>query len=654
MKEGLKHTTSTGSDLLQHARLPKWLIWVCWLVVAGVGGKLLLDHYHLITCEMPLEYREAHIPCTTHMLLEGKNPFDLALQPNFTNVYGITFSYICYPVAYVLGETYAVYRLVAAVFIWLCCFVMVRIFRNEGVLWLFSVMGGVIMYASLLYFVTPMVRPDSFGLFLYLLAIYIPYRKRWSVLSMCVSAILVVVAFLAKTYFLLGAPFIGSYIFLFHSKRKGLIYTGIFLSILIPAVLWVNYQYETFFSNVFFVYTNYKIDDVAYLWLQCGEYLKHSGGLVAISLVAGYLSIRNTRLKDITQQIDVAHGSKPLLMFQMGLPHYIALWVVALFLYRMGQHKGAWLTYLLQLLTPVLLWLALKEFRRLPFAWATWGLLLALGVNIYTASFPYLRNARDVEAGLPEWHMLQSLVASENLVLNTPLIAFERLKAGKKVYDTGNSEYFEHGGERQGLWSLISDPKPEIRERWNQFLSGVQDSVTHRVFDLVALDRGPRFLMDENRLQQSYSLLVTIPIVMPHATMHTAAQRFDVGIWEPKGKERSIQDKYLIYKQLYESDPNNFFVNYYLGFQCLEILHDYKNAVFFMENAVLINPDVPILHSALGAIYFNQFKNYSQALPHFQRAYQLLPNDPSAKANLGYTYRMLGNEDMARQFLGDH
>ncbi|MFH0845537.1 MAG: hypothetical protein V1930_08660, partial [Pseudomonadota bacterium] len=59
----------------------RYLRFGAYLFLIVVAGKLLWNHYLLISCHLPLEYREAHIPATTHLLLEGKNPFALELQP---------------------------------------------------------------------------------------------------------------------------------------------------------------------------------------------------------------------------------------------------------------------------------------------------------------------------------------------------------------------------------------------------------------------------------------------------------------------------------------------------------------------------------------------------------------------------------------------
>jgi len=459
-----------------------------------------------------------------------------------------------------------------------------------------------------------------------------------------------IVAFYAKTYFLVAAPFLASYIFLFESKKQGLLFTGIFSGLFLLSVWIIDALYETYFSNVFFNHINYNIDDPGYLLLQCKEYVKHSGGLCLLGVMAifwaGSENEKSSRFWNF-------HGlNAPLFLKRIPLAGYIAVWVILLFVCRMGQHQGAWLTYLFQLLTPFLLLWALPSFKKIKgySRFPVFATLLSL--NLVVASFPYLSNVSRVEESRKEWDLLLSLMEPASNVLNSPIFALERIKAGKKVYDTGNSEHFQYGGERQGVWAMISDPQPAIREQWLKYKNRVQEDVLQGKFDLVAIDRGPRFMADEGLFLKTYTLMVTIPIQMPHATMHHEEQRVDIGIWEAEGRERPLAEKYKIYRALYACHPEDFFINFYLGFQLVEGLKDYKNGVTFLERAAALDPNMAVVPMALGTIYFHHLRDYHRALRHFQRAHALLPSDAAIRTKLGLTYRMLGDEVNARKYLG--
>ncbi|MCB0396011.1 MAG: tetratricopeptide repeat protein [Flavobacteriales bacterium] len=616
-----------------------------------IGVKLLADHYRLISCPYPLEYREAHTPATTHLMLKGGDPYELAQQPWYTNVYGVAFNYICYPVVMVFGEGYPVYRAIVGFFIWCCCITLYLLLQRLKVPRLESTAATLIFYASLLYFVTPMVRPDSFGLFLFMVSLFYPVISGYGWRSLVVSMVCCIVAFYAKPYFLLASAFLAAYMFLFVSKKQGLIYGCGFALLLLISVLVVDQRFETYFSNAFFIYTNYRIDKFDYMIRQLSAYVKHSPGLIGLMMMGGYAGWRS--FKGGSWKLNLKNPEAPAIASAIPLSAFVAVCIFLLFVYRLGQHQGAWLTYLFQLMSPFLLLATLPAVFRASIRYKRSLVMALLMINLGINAFAYLNHTGEVRYSEESWKLLKTLTEPANQVLNTPVIAMDLLQENKRVFDTGNSEYFQYGGERNGIWSSFLSPHPEIQDRWMEARREVNQMIEQQKFDLIVLGRGPRYLTDEAFYSRYYTLLVTIPIRMPHATMREEIQRFDVGVWEPKGKERPKTERNAIYQKLYNAYPDNFFVNYYLGFQLFEVEKDYRNAAFFLENAVAIDPSPPILSSALGAIYFNHLQDYNNALRHFSRAYQMNPQDKSARTNLGYTYRKLGDEKHARELLGE-
>ncbi len=114
-----------------------------------------------------MEYREANMISTTYALLHGINPFSLDNQPEYTNVYGILYNLLVYPFSALLGYSFQVHRFVSGLFIIGCCLTFFRILRYEKISLPYSWGGTLVLYGSLLYFVTPMARPDSTGLFFF-------------------------------------------------------------------------------------------------------------------------------------------------------------------------------------------------------------------------------------------------------------------------------------------------------------------------------------------------------------------------------------------------------------------------------------------------------------------------------------------------------
>jgi len=111
---------------------------------------------------------------------------------------------------------------------------------------------------------------------------------------------------------------------------------------------------------------------------------------------------------------------------------------------------------------------------------------------------------------------------------------------------------------------------------------------------------------------------------------------------KPEKADQNIE----ILHQLEEYNPNNFYINYYLG----KIYGRYKNnlevSVHYLEKAAALNPDNVSVYKDLCVAYgiSGDFKGSANAL---SRAVELDPKDPILKINLAMTYLNLRQTDKA-------
>jgi hypothetical protein len=89
-------------------------------------------------------------------------------------------------------------------------------------------------------------RPDSFGMFLFLLSVLVPFLWETTSGSLCLSLLLGVSGFLAKPYFLLGVPCTCAYLFAFKSKRAGASY-GFGALLLLAATFFVMQHFFPYY-----------------------------------------------------------------------------------------------------------------------------------------------------------------------------------------------------------------------------------------------------------------------------------------------------------------------------------------------------------------------------------------------------------------------
>ena len=168
-------------------------------IAALMTAYLVLLHLRMIVSPAPQEMREGAIIWITRLLLEGRNPYAIAELPASTNAYGILYHLVVLPFARAFGNGYTVHRAVSAVAIAGSSVLMYRLLRREKADRLVAAVGVMLFYASSLYFVAPLARPDGFGVFLAMASITLLFSDDVS-----------------EVRFLIGLAFDGNYEALSH------------------------------------------------------------------------------------------------------------------------------------------------------------------------------------------------------------------------------------------------------------------------------------------------------------------------------------------------------------------------------------------------------------------------------------------------------
>ena len=117
----------------------------------------------------------------------------------------------------------------------------------------------------------------------------------------------------------------------------------------------------------------------------------------------------------------------------------------------------------------------------------------------------------------------------------------------------------------------------------------------------------------------------------------------------------SLLLQFKTYKKLYEYNPNQFDVNNILGSLYSSLNHDYKNAIFHLENAIKINNTQSASYINLGVAYGNS-GDFLKAVNAFEIAASLDPKNPLIYGNLAESYKVLkqfDKEKKAREKLAD-
>lgn len=510
----------------------KFLTYSVLIVLSILLLRLIIFNLQLIFYPFQLEYREAAPLTNTILLLKGGNPYDIANQPESTNVYGILYPLLMYPFAKLWGATIAVHRAGATFFTFAACGLIFWLMRSLKVSLILSIVAVAIFYWHQILATAFMVKPDSMGLFLFLLSLVIPWKYNYNWRSLLASIILGLLGFIAKPYFVLSIPYLCLYLFLFNSKKKGILY-GI-LSLLATAFTFgiLNYLFESYFDNNFFGYLNQRLagSGLDYALYQLITYIYQNLSLVVVFVLFGYILVKklivnlpSLRVREaIAQAFNLSNFTEPLIKSNVDLFAFCLLASLAVFYLKLGQHTGNWMNYMYHLISPFVVIVAFKLANKL--TKNSQILLLAIvAINIFFVQTEFrVKTEKDYQ----QWQNLRALISQHENVFNSPAIASILMEQNKKVYDSGQSEYFILG-EKRKIFNIDLPTDNRIKQRVEDYEQEIANSLLNQEFDLVILTQRYSSFIREDLVKKCYNYQGEVSLNMQNQT-------WKLDVWRPK------------------------------------------------------------------------------------------------------------------------
>ena len=323
---------------------------------------LAYNHVQLITHEYPLDYNEGGMLVTTQSLVNGENPYSVESQPAHISLYPILTNILVAPLARAFGNTFELHRVFSAVFIIACCAICYYLCRKESGRRTESFVAAALCYAAFLHYSTPVASTNSFGLFLFLAAIAIPWVQGFSTRSLAVSIVLGVLAFYTKQYFVACLGYVALYVFLAESKKRAIYYglatTCIFIVGLAVVAYTSPYYFEATFFAVGAAYAEYSGNQ--FVNRQLIEYMQIYLPLLVILASMIVYSRYSQRLriaragKNIKSPlfVNLFDLDEPLLRLKPNYIWFCGACSLITFVLILGRNPGNHLTYLFQLISP--------------------------------------------------------------------------------------------------------------------------------------------------------------------------------------------------------------------------------------------------------------------------------------------------------------
>jgi hypothetical protein len=473
-------------------------------------GWLAILHARMIVSPAPQEMREGAIIWITRLLLEGRNPYALTELPAGTNAYGIVYHLMVWPFARLVGNGYAVHRAVSAVAIAASCALLYRLLRRANAERPIAAIGVMLFYASSLYFVAPLARPDSVGVLFCLASMAVLFTENLTAARFAAGLLFGLLALLTKIYLAYPPFLIALYTCLFVSPRRGIAY-GFAALLAACATLWAMTLIYPAYINMSIVenVNSSTYYDVDHMRRQTLDWLVYSLPLTVgvILLAAGALAGGRRRLRNRPSPFAFASVVNAVVFFGV-----------------FGGHPGAHMTYLFHLVTPVLILAVLPQFAVDSWAGAVMAAALPVAFAASAHYFPLsFERFRDAEATFSK---LSTVIRSHSRVLGSTEVAGPLALAGQDVIDSGHSQYFYAGVTSLHAPGIV--PAEVLNQRWTMFLKEINSSIEREEFDLIIRSRRPG-LIPADRVADHYVRVQIVDVDFPWG-----AQHWPLDLWEPK------------------------------------------------------------------------------------------------------------------------
>ncbi|MEO8664694.1 MAG: hypothetical protein ABI462_04280 [Ignavibacteria bacterium] len=490
-----------------------------------------------------MEYREGGALNITQLYLNHRNPFAIEEQPQNTYVYGFVYPLAVTPVANKFGNTLFVHRSFVYFFIWATCLLVFYVLIRKKVNFVFALAAVIILHQSIINSAnTAVARPEGLGIFLLTLGIIIPWRWNYSKASLAASIVLGVAGYLTKPYYGLVIPIIGSYLFIFVSKRTSLYYIA--ASVMFGAVIIIitSLIYPLYINNTFVHHLNDSIYSYNHVKDQLAEYAEVNVFLILIIILSCILIFRKFLHRHLTETVEqlLQHlkerfhlnssfritENAPLVKTGYDLFFIFSLlFILFLFVIKLGGHPGNYHgAYLFHLVSPLLMILTFllmeKTSNKIFKSFAAVLLVITMNVEFETPKY-------DFDRFTSCFKQMEEIIKKSKNTLNSPESVSIMIQENKPVWNSGLSEYFEGDPNEQRILSVSSGT---VSERMKKFRKETDDKIIRKEFDLILRTQNyDNYLINYNLLKQNYDLSKTIcaPFIY---------HNFQIETWIPKNK----------------------------------------------------------------------------------------------------------------------
>jgi hypothetical protein len=433
---------------------------------------LLYHHSKLVLCDIPLDTFEPATSYITGILMSEQDPYSQELQPVAATVYPLLYNQLMAPLAKLLGNSLELHRAISGFFLLGCCLLVYIACRRLGTDQAHSLAATALTYAALLYHNTPIASGNTLGLLLFLLCLMLPWLFNYSIGALVVSALIGVLAFFGKQYFVVAPAILCLYLIYRLSLRTAFFYGMVFLTTFVFTTATLAVKHPYFLDNVLFapmVASGFTRSD-AHLWRQLGHYIYLNAALLAAIFL---LVLRELRT-------EVSHSRHREFRFICYI-FMMSLLVISL---SLGKNVGNEMTYLFQLMSPFLLVALFYELSR----WRS-GMAFQLPLILLSFIQAWTWLDHDMTVDKQNWEKMDRMISEHETVLAPPFLAQFMIDKNKTFYEGPLTFWFHYASLKPG-WAKGLIPGADARAVTRKHIVHINQMIEAEDFDLILLRKG--------------------------------------------------------------------------------------------------------------------------------------------------------------------
>lgn len=501
------------------------------LLIVGALISILWSLYFvrtILATPYQIGYREGAPQVLTALLLNGENFSTFENQPLSYNAYGIGYNAVELPFAFIFGNTLYIHCWVTFIFIILSALMGFWIIFQRTRKFSLSLITTAFISIGFIGWGGIGSAPTTMGTFLFLSAIFIPYLKSFNKLSLIVSAVLALIAFHTKAYFVLSFGIVASYMFLFVSKKKGLLYFLLFFILFVITFIVIRLTFPLYFVNVIYGNAANTFRTLKHLYTQLFWLFVY---FFPILVLTGIMMVRQFREKRLSLtnfakiKLDISHLNNPFV--QLHVDYYLYTFVVSLlvFVIILGSHVGNYLAYAYELVVPTFLFLFFVKFYENKL-YNTFSILTIL-FNLLYWQYITLHPQMLIQRNSVEWKKVYSYLEPSMSILNSPTITSRLVELGILPVDSGQTDvYYLMKPYPDNI--LVGPSYDEYFNDGLEYTKSINDSIVNQEYDLIITTKDVDVFYDLELIASHYKLVDQLILYM-----NQTEQKWVVQVWEP-------------------------------------------------------------------------------------------------------------------------